>query len=315
MTNINELGEFGLLDRLTGDIKPGPGVVKGIGDDCAVLERDERTYSLVTTDMLVSGDHFSCDWHTPFQIGWKSMIVNVSDIASMGGVPDYALVSMALTDDIQVEFMDGVFQGMKEACSRYGISLIGGDTTHGETFVINVAMIGHVEKDRLCMRSHAQVGDLICLTGDLGKSWAGLESLMAGKEGYTEFHLSPQCRYETARELAPYVNAMIDVSDGLASEVNHICRQSRVGAEIILEDIPISHRTRETGELLGKDPMIWALSGGEDFELLYTISEDNIRHIEKTNPIIVGRITEEGIYLMDHGERIPLKGGYDHFKR
>ncbi len=315
MTDIGELGEFGLLDRLTGDIKAVEGVFKGIGDDCAVLDTADDYHKLVTTDMLVSGDHFRTDWHSPWQIGWKSMIVNVSDIASMGGLPDHALISMALPDDTQVEFLEGVFQGMLHACDRYGFTIIGGDTTHGDQLVINVVMIGHVERDLLSLRSDAKVGDIICLTGDLGKSWAGLELLRAGKEGYTDFYLQPDCRLEIARKLAPHVNAMIDVSDGLASEVNHICRESAVGAEVFMDDIPISQRTKKTGEILGKDPMSWALSGGEDFELLYTVSEERFDDIKETEPIVIGKITKEGAYLIDGENRLPLKGGYDHFKR
>ncbi len=315
MTDIRELGEFGLLERLTGNIRTDAGIIKGIGDDTAVLVAGEGDHELVTTDMLVSGDHFNTDWHSPWQIGWKSMIVNVSDIAAMGGLPDYALVSMALPDDIQVESLDEVFKGMLKACEKYGFTIIGGDTTHGDQLVINVVMLGHVEKNSLRLRSDAHEGDIICLTGDLGKSWAGLELLRAGKEGYTDFHLRPDCRLETARKLAPYVNAMIDVSDGLASEVNHICRESRLGAEIILEDIPISERTIETGKKLGKDPMEWALSGGEDFELLYTVSEEQYEKIKSTKPIMIGKITEKGVYIIDHNKKSPLTGGYDHFKR
>ncbi len=313
MTDIKELGEFGLLERLTGDIKPGHGVVKGIGDDCAVIE-GEDFYKLVTTDMLVSGDHFRCDWHSPWQIGWKSIVVNVSDIASMGGLPDYALVSMALPDGTEVEFMEEVFKGMKDACDSHGVDIIGGDTTHGNELVINVAMLGHVERELLCLRSDARLGDMICITGDLGKSWAGLELLRASKTGYTEFYLQPQCQLDTGRMLAPYVNAMIDVSDGLASEVKHICRESGVGAEIKMKDIPISEKTIEAGSSLGKDPLEWALSGGEDFELLYTVSREQYKNVKSTGPIVIGSILDDGVYLFD-GHRKPLKGGYDHFKR
>ncbi len=315
MTDIGELGEFGLLDRLTGNIRTDAGMIKGIGDDTAVLVAGEGVHELVTTDMLVSGDHFSLDWHSPRQIGWKSMIVNVSDIAAMGGLPDYALVSMALPDDTQVEFLDDLFKGMLEAAERYGFTIIGGDTTHGDQLVVNVVMLGHVETNSLCLRDGALVGDIVCLTGDLGKSWAGLELLRAGKQGYTDFYLKPDCRLETARKLAPYVNAMIDVSDGLASEVNHICRESGVGAEIYLKDVPISKRTVETGKKLGKDPMKWALSGGEDFELLYTVSQEQYEKIKDTEPIKIGKITEDGVYIIDDNKKSPLTGGYDHFKR
>lgn len=313
MTEIKDLGEFGLIDRLKEKIADGEGVVKGIGDDCAVLEGD-HDYTLLTTDMLVSGDHFNRDWQSAWQIGWKSIVVNVSDIASMGGVPKWALVSMALPDDVSVEYVDEIFEGMVDASEEYDLSIIGGDTTHGDLLVINVALIGEVEKENLCMRGDAEVGDVICVSGDVGKSWAGLELLRAGKKGYTDFYLEPYCRLDISREIAPLVNAMIDVSDGVASEVGHICEESGVGAEVYEDKIPISDKTKEAAETLGKDPMFWALSGGEDFELLFTIKEDKMDNIEGVDYTIIGRITESGMFLVDgDGEKSELKGGYDHF--
>ncbi|MGM0509843.1 MAG: thiamine-phosphate kinase [Thermoplasmatota archaeon] len=313
MTDIKDLGEFGLIDRLKEKIADGEGVVKGIGDDCAVLEGD-HDYTLLTTDMLVSGDHFNRDWQSAWQIGWKSIVVNVSDIASMGGVPKWALVSMALPDDVSVEYVDEIFEGMVDASEEYDLSIIGGDTTHGDLLVINVALIGEVEKEDLCMRGDAEVGDVICVSGDVGKSWAGLELLRAGKEGYTDFYLEPYCRLDISGELAHFVNAMIDVSDGVASEVGHICEESGVGAEVYEDKIPVSDKTKEAAETLGKDPMFWALSGGEDFELLFTIKEDKMDNIEDVDYTIIGKITESGMFLVgEDGQKSELKGGYDHF--
>ncbi|MFW6040425.1 MAG: thiamine-phosphate kinase [Thermoplasmatota archaeon] len=309
---ISELGEVGLIERLSERIGVPDDLIIGIGDDCAVLENDKE-YTLITTDMLVSGDHFRRDWHSPFQIGWKSMIVNVSDIAAMGGLPEYALISMALPEDVDVEYIDGIYDGYIEASDRYDFDIIGGDTTHGDILVINVVMIGKVKKENLCLRSDAEVGDIIGVTGDLGKSWAGLELLLAEKEGYTDFYLQPDCKLDAAEKLAPYVNAMIDVSDGLASEVNHICKESGVGALIEKSNIPISDRTKKAGEILEKDPILWALSGGEDFELIFTIPEDRIEYIQGLTPIWVGEIIGEGVYLID-GEKKMLEGGYDHFQ-
>ncbi len=314
---IEELGEFGLIDRLAERLDGKEGLVQGIGDDCAVLNEGKGkgkgdVYTLMTTDMLVSGDHFNRDWHTPKQIGSKSIVVNVSDIAAMGGYPEWGLISIAIPDDIEVEYIEEIYDGMLEASERYGLTIIGGDTTHGELLVINVVVIGKVEKKNLSLRSDAKVGDLVCVTGDLGKSWAGLDLLRAGKEGYTGYHLEPKCRLEEGRKLAPHVNAMIDVSDGLASEVNHICRDSSVGALIDKEKIPISEKTKEAASSIGKDPMFWALSGGEDFELVFTIPKDRLSLIDKIEKIIVGEITEEGVYLVD-GKKTELKGGYDHF--
>lgn len=311
MTDISDIGEFGLIERIAEKIKEKKGLIKGIGDDCAVLDNGDD-FTLLTTDMLVSGDHFNRNWHTPWQIGWKSIIVNVSDIAAMGGLPEWALVSVALPDDVDYEYVDEIFKGMIDASEKYDFSIIGGDTTHGDLLVINITLIGKVEKENLCMRGDAEVGDLICVSGDLGKSWAGLELLRAGEEGYTDFHLEPDCRLNLARKLAPNVSAMIDVSDGLASEVNHICDESSVGASVEKEKVPISERTKEAGKILGKDPMFWALSGGEDFELVFTIPKEKFDMIKDTEPIVVGEITEEGRYLLN-GEKKPLEGGYKHF--
>lgn len=309
---IDELGEFGLIDRLAEKVEGKEGLIKGIGDDCAVLEEGDM-YTLMTTDMLVSGDHFNRDWHTPKQIGSKSIVVNISDIAAMGGYPEWGLISIAIPDDVDVEYIDEIYRGMLEASKEYGLTIIGGDTTHGDLLVINVVVVGKVEKENLCLRGDAEVGDVVCVTGDLGKSWAGLDLLRAGKEGYTEYHLEPKCRLKEGRKLAPYVNGMIDVSDGLASEVNHICRESGVGALIHKRKIPISEKTKEAARTLDKDPMIWALSGGEDFELVFTIPKDRLSHIKDIDHIVVGEINEEGVYLVDGG-KTELRGGYDHFK-
>ncbi len=311
MDKLSDLGEFGLIEKISGKFTGDDEIYKHIGDDCAVLEEGED-YTLLTTDMLVEKDHFNLDWQSPWQIGWKSIIVNVSDIAAMGGLPKWGLVSIAFPEDTSVSFADELLQGMKDASDEHGLQIIGGDTTHGEYLTINVAVIGKVEKDRLCTRDGAKIGDLICVSGDLGKSWAGLELFRAGKEGYTEYYLQPRCRLETARKISPHVNSMIDVSDGLASEVRHICDESGLGAEVEKEKVPISEKTRKTGEKLDIDPMKWALSGGEDFELVFTISKEKMSEIEETDPIVVGEIVEEGIYLVD-GEKEELGGGYDHF--
>ncbi len=313
MTSLRELGEFGLIDRLASKIGSGKDVVKGIGDDCAVLD-GEDLYTLVTTDMLVSGDHFNRRWQTPKQIGWKSMVANVSDVAAMGGYPVWALVSMALPDDVDLEYMDSLYEGMIAASEKYELTIIGGDTTHGDLLVINIVIIGKVEKENLCLRGDARVGDLICVTGDLGKSWAGLDLLRAGVQGYTEYHLEPSCRLDEGRQLAKHVGAMIDVSDGLASEVLHICEQSGVGAEVHKDKIPISQRTREAAEKIGKDPYFWALSGGEDFELVFTLPRSEIDMIKDVSYTVVGRIIDDGRYLVDGDERSELSGGYDHFR-
>jgi len=311
MKKLSDIGEFGLIEKIANKFKSDETIYKGIGDDCAVLENEED-YTLMTTDMLVEGDHFNLDWQTPWQIGWKSVVVNVSDIAAMGGLPEWGLVSIAFSGNLDVKFAENMFDGMADSSEKYGMKIIGGDTTHGDLLTINVAVVGRVEKENLCMRGDAEIGDLICVSGDLGKSWAGLELFRAGKEGYTDYYLQPKCRLKTARKIAPHVNAMIDVSDGLSSEVRHICEESGVGAEVEKAKVPISEKTRRTGEMLGIDPMKWALYGGEDFELVFTIPRERISKIEEVNPIVVGKIVEEGIYLKNH-EKKELGEGYDHF--
>lgn len=311
MKKLSDIGELGLIEKISAMFETDEQIFQGIGDDCAVLEHGDD-YTLMTTDMLVEGDHFNLDWHTGWQVGWKSVIVNVSDIAAMGGKPKWGLVSIAFPDHMEVDLAEGLFDGMAAASEEHGMKIIGGDTTHGNDLTINVAVIGEVEEERLCMRGDAEVGDLVCVSGDLGKSWAGLELLRAGEKGYTEFYLQPSCRLETARRIAPKVNAMIDVSDGLSSEVRHICEESDVGAEIKREKVPISEKTSESGKKLDIDPMKWALHGGEDFELVFTIPPGDLDQIEKEQVITVGKIVEEGIYLID-GEKEELGGGYDHF--
>ncbi len=313
MKKLSDIGEFGLIDKIASKFDSEGRVYKGIGDDCAVIECDDH-YTLLTTDMLVEGDHFNLDWHSGWQVGWKSIIVNVSDIAAMGGYPRWSMVSIAFPDDFELDLAESILDGMADASEELGSDVIGGDTTHGNDLTINVALIGEVEKDMLSMRGDAEIGDLICVSGDLGKSWAGLELLRAGEKGFTDFYLKPSCRLDTARKIAPHVNAMIDVSDGLASEVRHICEESGVGAEVEESKIPISKRTRETGEKLGIDPMKWALHGGEDFELVFTVPPEDIELIGVEDFMIVGKIVKDGMHLLgSDGEKRELGGGYDHF--
>lgn len=309
-------GEFALIDRIVRKIRKKD-VVVGIGDDTAVLEYAKDKYLLFTTDMMVEGSHFRTEWSSPRQIGVKAMESNVSDIAAMGGLPTQAVVSIALRDDTEVEFVDALYDGMYSVADKYGFSIVGGDTTHGNIMVVNVAMLGFVEKDRLCLRSDAEVGDLICVTGDLGKSRVGLALLLAGKKGNLKPHLEPVCRLREAREISKYGNAMIDVSDGLASEINHICRMSGVGALVYRDRIPVSDETERCARKCGGDPIEYALNGGEDYELVFTLREESLKKIKLQTPLtVVGRILDkkEGVMLSDSGIRIPLKGGYDHFR-
>ncbi len=321
MTSIRELGgEFALIDAIAKTLgkSKDKSIVAGIGDDAAVIEFDRKRYMLFTVDMLVEGDHFRREWSTPKQIGMKAMEVNVSDIAAMGGLPKYALASISLPDDTTVEFIEDMYAGMSHVARKYGFNVIGGNTTHGKKMVVDVVVVGLVEKERLCLRSDAREGDLICVTGDLGKSTAGLEALKTGLKGNVKAHLEPTCRLKEARVISKYANAMIDVSDGLASEVKHICEMSNVGAKVMKDMIPVSKNTFNLARKVGKDAYDFALHGGEDFELVFTVRKSNLGRIRLDVPVtVVGEIVpkREGVYIIDGRRKQKLGGGYDHFKK
>ncbi|WP_319409315.1 thiamine-phosphate kinase [uncultured Desulfosarcina sp.] len=317
-------GEFALIDRLARQSQVNhPDLVAGIGDDAAVIGGSfpDGDYLLVTTDMLVENSHFRRDWATPLQIGIKSVACNVSDIAAMGGTPTFMFVSLALAPDTEVGWVESLYKGMAEACRRYGVVLAGGDTTHGEAATISITLLGRVSPENLRLRSHARPGELLCVTGPLGGSAAGLALLAAGLEPppyLKEKHLAPVCRLDVSPGIAPVARAMVDISDGLAAEVNHICDQSGTGAEIAVADIPIDPSVRLAASLTGKDPLDFALSGGEDFELLFSISPENKQLLEKKGlqVMAIGWVTEAESNRMlsfPDGKRIPLSGGYNHF--
>ena len=312
-------GEFALISRITGKIDDS-NVVFGVGDDAAVLKLDDRKYMLLTADMLVEDDHFDLKWSTPFQIGKKAMVSNISDIAAMGGIPKYALVSASFSTDTEVEFVEELIRGMNDAGKKAGVNIIGGDTTHGKNLVINIALTGEVEKENLCLRSAANPGDIIFVTGDLGKSKAGLELLRKNIKGYVKDNLEPNHRLEQGRKLAQIgIKAMIDVSDGLASEVKHICEMSNVGAQVYKDKIPISENTRQSAKSLGKDPYDFALYGGEDFELVFTAPKEKKQEILEAvkDVTVVGEITEQdkGIWLVEKVKKKEFGSGFDHFSK
>ena len=333
-------GEFELIKRINKKTKLfSKDVIVGIGDDAAVLKYSKGKYLLFTTDMLVEEDHFSLDYCSAEQVGMKAMEVNVSDIAAMGGVPKHALISLALPKNIEAGFVDGLYNGLNKAGEKYQVNVIGGDITHSKQIVINVSMAGFVEKKNLCLRSDAKAGDLICLSGDVGKSTAGLELLKKKKQGKSiKPHIEPKARLGFARKIAPYVNALEDVSDGLAQEARNICDASKKGAVIFKEKIPISKNTIDDAKKVKKDAYDFALYGGEDFELVFTVNKKNFKLLKssknsknflghkksqsdffvnkKIKFYVVGEVLpkNKGLYLLDNGRKIKLKKGYDHFK-
>ena len=323
MSDIASMGgERALIQRLA-DLASkgaaGASVIRGIGDDCAVLPHRDGQVLLVTTDMQVEGQHFRRDWCTERQIGLRAAEANLSDIAAMGGKPCWALAAVALPGDISMAQAQDIGQGLLESFAPHGVTLAGGDTCRGDALVLTVTLLGVAPQDRVRGRGDARVGDLLGVSGTLGKARAGLGLLRSGRqaEGDVTGYLEPRCRLDLMPVLAPNVRAMIDVSDGLASEVRHICQQSGVGAEVEREAIPLSDGTRGAATLLGQDPLDWALEGGEDFELLFSATPKKMAQIKEVGAdvTVVGRILEqqEGIWLKEEGRRAELGGGFDHF--
>jgi len=312
-------GEFALIKRL---IKKqeicDSSVIIGAGDDCAVVDIGTDHYQLISSDMLVENDHFNTEWFTPGQIGKKLVECNVSDIVSMGGSPRYGVISMSLRRDTDIVFIDELYDGIYAASKKYGLSLIGGDTTHGKELVLNMAIIGQVEKGIMRTRSMASMGDMICVTGKLGGSAAGLMMLKNDIGGSKDHYLNPVSRtVAEGKAIARHSNTMIDVSDGLGSEVSHICECSHVGAKINKGAIPLRKAAIDVAKALSTSAYDYALYGGEDYELVFTIQRENIEKLRKEfdDFSVVGRILDasEGRYVMDMGKKTPIRSGYNHF--
>ena len=314
--------DLALLRKLIALIKPAASRSVPIGDDCAIIP-DGKNFLLLTTDILVEGNHFTTDYMAPRQIGKKAIEVNVSDIAACGGLPRYAVISLVLPRHTAPAFLKDLYTGITRACRRYGIKIIGGDTARGRFIAINVALLGRVERTHLCRRSGARIGDLILVTGPLGESAAALALLRAhsAPRQSTSSYTEPRAQLARARTIAPYCNAMIDSSDGIASEIRHICLQSGTGARIRQEKIPISRVTWRIAALLGRNPYGWVLRGGEDFQLVAAVSPGVYRRHRRLfrGCTIIGEIRpkNEGIRLIDRRSgrerRRPLGFGYRHF--
>ncbi|MEA2015277.1 MAG: thiamine-phosphate kinase [Actinomycetota bacterium] len=308
-------GEFALIERLAR--KPaGKNIIRGIGDDAAVIKVG-KSYIVLTTDTMVEGDHFSLGYFSPVQVGKKAVEVNVSDIGAMGAEPKYFLVSLVLPEKIDAEIIENIYKGMRQAGKKYLIEIIGGNITHGKQLIIDICMVGEAKKENLKFRSSAKPGDLIMVSGDLGSSTAGLNLFLKNIEGSGKIkkkHLEPKAKFYKVKPFLGYINAMIDVSDGLGSEVKRICEQSGTGAVIYKDSVPISPDTKKAAEACGKDALEYALYGGEDFELVYTVSKENL---SKVKGVKVGEITKKkGIRIIkEDREETLTEHGYDHFLR
>lgn len=316
--DIKELGEFGLIEEISRSITPPPGIL-GIGDDCAVIPQLSGMETLVSSDMLIEGTHFLMDDITAYRLGWKSAAVNISDIAAMGGRCTGSFLSYALPKGMQKEWMEEFFRGYNEVSTIYGCPLLGGDTTSSpDRLCISVTVIGECPAGTSRKRSDAREGDLICVTGPLGDSAAGLQVILQGCERdedaqtLIERHYLPRPRIREGMAIAARegAHAMMDISDGIGSDLRHILKASGCGAEIDTASIPMSEELKRKCSALGWDALKLAISGGEDFELLFTISEE----AEKTLDIehfVIGRISS--------GHELVWKGsdkdytGYSHF--
>lgn len=340
---LEQIGEFGLIARLKERVyRPDQQVVAGIGDDAAAVRVSLHNLLLLTTDVLVEGVHFDRRIQSLWQIGWRAAVANVSDIAAMGGLPHYALVSICLPETVSVEGVEEIYDGMDAVADELNFRIIGGDTVSSpRDLMISICLSGEVGEKSLITRGGAQVGDCICVTGELGGSQAGLAMLkLAASDqkrklsplpknewsSVRDRYLQPRPRLREASLLAQggMVHAMIDVSDGLAGDVGHIVRESGVGAEILEEKIPIGSQSHRVARHLGLSAMDFALHGGEDYELVFTIPPDDvqgaaerIRRETKTPVSVIGEIlpAQEGMVLTSpSGERKPLLAeGYRHF--
>ncbi|NNE29530.1 MAG: thiamine-phosphate kinase [Saprospiraceae bacterium] len=338
-TEIQSLGEFGLIERLTKTFRPNQkSTLKAVGDDAAVLEYGDNCL-VVTTDMFVEGIHFDLMYSPLKHLGYKSIAANVSDVCAMNAVPRQVTVSIAISNRFSVEALEELYDGIKAACSHYKVDLVGGDTTSSNKgLIISVTAIGETEKSSVTFRSGAKVGDLICCTGDLGAAYLGLQILEREKQIYlanpgvqpdlgernhlVEKILKPEARTDMVaafrkNKLIP--TSMIDISDGLASEIHHICSQSNVGAYIEESGVPIHPDAQMQAIDFGLDPITCALSGGEDYELLFTIDPEDVDKVKFLPDIyIMGEVVskEEGIRLHTKGGNIhPITSiGWEHFQ-
>lgn len=327
-TELSELGEFGLIGHLTKNVElQNISSLLGVGDDAAVIDPFGKQI-VVTTDLLVEGVHFDLIYNPLKHLGYKAVVVNLSDVYAMNGTPAQITMSIAISNRFSLEALDEFYEGIYAACRHYGVDLIGGDTTTSQKgFVISVTAIGEVTPDTFVRRSTAQKGDLLCVSGDLGAAYVGLLFLEREKKIFLESpevqpdlegesyvigrFLKPEARkdiIEFFAEQSLIPTAMMDISDGLSSEILHICKDSSVGCVLYEDKIPIAEETKLAAFKFELDPTACALSGGEDYELLFTVPQSDYEKINANPAIsIIGHITEAG-----EGAHIITKGGSRH---
>ena len=322
---LDELGEFGLIKRISSNFENRQAsTIEGIGDDAAIISSD-NDYSVISTDILAEGIHFDLSYFPIKHLGYKSVAVNISDIAAMNAIPSQITVSLAVSNRFSLQAIDEFYEGVKSACEHYNVDLIGGDTSSSAAGVfISITAIGSVSKQGVVRRSGANDKDIICVTGDLGGAYIGLQVLAREKQVFVanpemqpkldEYEyvvgrqLKPEARMDIIHELADLKiipTSMIDVSDGLASELLHLNRHSGLGLRVFEEQLPIDNQTYETAVEFNLDPITCALNGGEDYELLFTISQSDHEKLKKHADIhFIGHMEKS-----DSGAGLVTKGG------
>ncbi len=339
LTSLSQLGEFGLINHIKSSVTlHHSSTIKGIGDDAAVIDNGTDTCTLVSTDMLVEGVHFDLTYCPLKHLGYKSVIVNLSDIYAMNGQPKQITVSIAISNRFTIEAVEELYKGIQTACDKYKIDLVGGDTTSSQTgLIISITAIGTVHKNKVVYRNGAKEKNIIVVTGDLGGAYMGLQILEREKKVFQEnskiqpdlegndYILERQLKPEARKDVIKYFEeadiiptSMIDISDGLASELIHITSQSNLGCEIFEEKIPIDMQTYEKARQFSLDPTTCAMNGGEDYELLFTLDLKDYDKI-KNHPdfITIGYITEKNKgnnLITKSGSSYPIKAqGWKHF--
>lgn len=337
-TEISDIGEFALIDRINQKFHMNhSSTYLGIGDDAAVIDTGDK-FLVVASDMLLEGVHFDLSYMPIQHLGYKAVAVNISDIAAMNAIPKQITVNIGLSNRFSLEAVEALYDGIKAACDNYKVDLIGGDTTASRTgLVVSITAIGEVAKEKIVLRSKAKVGDIICVSGDLGGAYMGLQILEREKQVYladptmqpqleaydyiVKRQLKPEARMDMVYELQDFgviPTSMIDVSDGLASELLHIAKNSKVGLSIYEDKIPIAKPTYDTAVEFKIDPITTVLNGGEDYELLFTIDQADFEKIKNHPDIaIIGHVksAEEKVTLITKaGNELPLQAqGWKHF--
>jgi thiamine-monophosphate kinase len=341
-TDISDIGEFGLIAVMRDTLGPASDedIVSGIGDDAAVYRVGDEQVHILTTDTLTEGIHFDRSFMPMEHLGFKAMSVNVSDVVAMNAQPRYATVTIGLSQQVTVEMVETIYEGVKEACDAYDVTVVGGDTVSAHALSLSVTVVGEAQEENVVYRSGAQVGDKLCVTGDIGASYAGLKVLVRNRKQLEEQgedfqpnldpfsyvirrHLAPPAQLKTVRDWAEAgvtPHALIDISDGLASEVHHICEASDVGAQLYEPALPIDPETRNTATDFGDDVGVYALFGGEDYELVFTLPEEDLDALDPQSYTVIGDVESpedpERPVLIQRadGETVPLQpGGFDHF--